>query len=329
VTSATEIDEIDAVILKNLIMDARKEFTKIAREAHVSKDVIWQHYTKMKKEGVIVGATIQLNYAALGYDVAASFFIFTAPQEQQQTIEQLRKIRGLYDAYRWGSFSLIWVVSDMMKAEQIDKVKQLIKKLPSVQKVEVEVWVGKRRMPENLSILADAEKSTCLEKTRIQTEKRNRETTGKIDNVDKQIIERLVVNARASFNGIAKKLGISTSTVARRYDKLKRNGVIRAVIQINPMKIGYPALASFKVAIGPKGDLDSITERIAKIPDVVSILKTTGVYDLTIDTRIKSFDHFASLENKIAKIDGIREMAPAMLNQSPVMPYPREHMSTF
>jgi Lrp/AsnC family transcriptional regulator for asnA, asnC and gidA len=329
VPSATKIDEIDTVILRNLIMDGRKEFTKIAEEAHVSKDVIWHHYTRMKKEGIIVGATIQLNYSALGYDVAASFFIYTSPAEQELTIQQLRKIRGLYDAYRWGSHSLIWAVSDLMKAGQIDNVKQLIKKLPSVSKVEVEVWTGKKRIPENLSVFADNKKLTPLEKTGIHTEKRNKETAGKIDNVDKQIIERLAVNARASFNDIAKKLGISISTVARRFDKLKRNGVIRAVIQINPIKIGYPASASFRLAIGPKGDLDSIAERIAEIPDVVSILKTTGVYDLTVDTRIKSLNHFAALESEIAKIEGIIEMAPAMLNQSPVMPYPREHMSTF
>lgn len=328
-TSATEIDEIDAEILKNLIMDARKKFTKIAREAHVTKDVIWQHYAKMKKEGVIVGATIQLNYAALGYDVAASFFISTAPQEQQRTIEQLRKIRGLYDAYPWGSYSLIWAVSDLMKAEQIDNVKQLIKKIPSVLKVEVEVWTGMRRMPENLSVLGNTKISSSPQKTQTQTENRNEKTTGEIDDIDMQIIEQLGVNARASFNNIAKKLGISTSTVARRYDKLKCNGIIRAIIQINPEKIGYPRSAWLRLAIGSKGDLDSIAERIAKIPDVVGILKTTGIYDLTLNTRIKSLEHLTTLETEIAKISGIREMAPAMLNQFPVMPYPREHMSTF
>ena len=68
-----KIDEIDAKILKDLLKDGRKEFIEIAKEAQVTKDVIWQHYTNLKKKGIIVGATIQLNYAALGFDVAAVF----------------------------------------------------------------------------------------------------------------------------------------------------------------------------------------------------------------------------------------------------------------
>jgi DNA-binding Lrp family transcriptional regulator len=144
--SLEQIDEIDAKILRDLLIDGRKEFTEIAKEAQVSKDVIWQHYNNMKKEGIIIGATIQLNYAALGYNVSASFFVDVPPTEQRHVVEQLRKIPGLYDAYRWGNPSRLWAVSDLMRAEQIDKVKQLIKRLPSVLKLEVEIWTGNINM---------------------------------------------------------------------------------------------------------------------------------------------------------------------------------------
>lgn len=325
---AKKIDEIDAKILKDLLKDGRKEFTEIAREAQVSKDVIWQHYTNLKKEGIIVGATIQLNYAALGFNVAASFFVDVPAHQRQQVIEQLRKIPGLYDAYRWGSHSRLWAVSDLMKAEQIDQVKQLIKKLPSVLRLEVEVWTGSKDMPENLSVLTD-KISSDTEKREIQTKNRIEKNVGKIDEIDRQIIEKLAVNGRASFNDIGKELGISTSTAIRRYNDLKRNGVIRTLIQINPIRIGYPITACFRLTVDSQGDLTSIAEKIAKIPDVVGILKTTGTYDLTMITEIKNFEHFVALETEIANIDGVREMDTPALNQFPVLPYSREHISTF
>ena len=328
-THARRIGEIDAKILKDLLKDGRKKFTEIAREAHVSKDAIWQHYTNMKKEGIIVGATIQLNYARLGYNVSASFFVDTLPQEQGQAIEQLRKIPGLYDAYRWGSHSRLWVVSDLMRTDQLEQVTQSIRKLPSVTGLKVEVWTGMRRTPENLSVLANDKISSDTEKIETQAENRIEKTADEIDDIDRQIIEKLVVNGRASFSDIAKKMGISTSTVVRRYDDLKRNGIIRAIVQINPLKIGYSFSACFRLKTDPKWSLANIVEKISKLPDVVGILKTTGVYDLTIFTSVRNFEHFFALENEIANIQDVGEMDTAALNQFPILPHSREHTSTF
>ena len=335
VSPTKQIDEIDAKILKDLLMDGRKEFTEIAREAQVSKDVIWQHYNSMKKEGIIIGATIQLNYAALGYNVSASFFIDVPPSEQHHVIEQLRKIPGIYDAYQWGSHSRLWAVTDQMKAEQIEPVKQLIKRIPSVLKLEVEVWTGVRDMPENLSILNLKKIPSDTEKTDMKTKKGIKETAGKIDETDRQIIEKLAVNGRAPFSNIGSELGISTSTAIRRYNNLKRNGIVRTLIQIDPVEVGYPFMACFRLMVGSQGDLDSVAEKISKIPDVTGILRTTGVYDLTIFTEIKDVQHLVALEAEIANIPGIREMETALLvrarrlNQCSMLPYPREHISTF
>jgi Lrp/AsnC family transcriptional regulator for asnA, asnC and gidA len=123
------IDEIDAKILKDLLIEGRKEFTKIAKEIKVSKDVIWQHYNNMMKKKIIVGATIQLDYTVLGYDISANFIVDTPTNQQQQVMKDLRKIGGIYDAYRWGSPSRIWAVTGLMKTDQIELVKQKIKKV--------------------------------------------------------------------------------------------------------------------------------------------------------------------------------------------------------
>lgn len=327
-TTNRKIDEIDAKILKDLLIDGRKEFTEIAREIQVSKDVIWQHYNNMKKERIIIGSTIQLNYAALGYDVSASFFIKVPIGQQQQVEEQLRKIPGIYDAYRWGSHSQLWAVSDLMKAEQIEQVKQLIKKVPSVLKSEVEIWTGTRNTPENLSVLADCRTPRAAEKTEM-TNKIIQEEAIKIDEIDKQLIKKLSVNSRASFNRISKELKISPSTTIRRYNKLKRNHIIKSLIQINPAKIGYPVEACFKLTIQSQENLTETAKKIAEVPDVRGVIKTAGSHDLCVFAAIKNFDHLFALENEIASIQGIREIATPVLNPQLILPYRREHLSTF
>lgn len=124
-------------------------------------------------------------------------------------------------------------------------------------------------------------------------------------------------------------MGISISTVIRRYNRLKGKGLIRSLIQINPAKIGYHAEACFRVKTDIKLGLNDIAEKIAEIPDVRGILKTSGSYDLIIFAAIRNLEDLFAFETEIANILGVRQMEPAILNHFPILPYPREHISTF
>ena len=325
--SVEKIDEVDARILKDLLCDGRQQFIQIARRAKVSEDVVWQHYANLKKKGVIVGSTIQINYGSLGYGGAASFFVNVPPQYERDVAQQMRKIPGIYDVYRWGSHSCLWAVSDFMKTDQVDKVKLLIKKVSSVLKLEVEIWTDIRNMPENLSMF---DKLHDVSRERMAKEaKFARAKPGNIDNIDLQLIGKLKANGRATFNKIGKELGISTSTVIRRYNALRSDGVIRALIQVDPMKIGYLSETCFRLTINSEADLANLSDAICKIPDITALIKTIGAYDLTTFAQVKSLEHFFALEAEVANVPGIREINPVALNQFPVFPYPGEHMSTF
>jgi Lrp/AsnC family transcriptional regulator for asnA, asnC and gidA len=97
-SSTKKIDEIDAKILKDLLKDGRKNFTKIAKEAGTSKNIIWQHYKKMKSKGIIAGSTIKLKYANLGYSMMVSLFVNVQPQKQNQILRRILKIPNIYSA---------------------------------------------------------------------------------------------------------------------------------------------------------------------------------------------------------------------------------------
>ena len=48
-----------------------------------------------------------------------------------------------------------------------------------------------------------------------------------------------------------------------------------------------------------------IIEKISKIPDVISIMKTTGDYDLQIWAMVKDIGQLLSIQEEIGKISGI------------------------
>ncbi|MCW4019098.1 MAG: Lrp/AsnC family transcriptional regulator [Candidatus Bathyarchaeota archaeon] len=326
---AQKIDEIDAKILRDLLVDGRKEFTEIAKEAGVSKDIIWQHYTKMKKDGVIVGSTVQLNYAALGYIFSTSFFVSVELQKQDEIIKNLQRIPGIYDAYPCGCNSELWTIGTFKSTTELEQVKHSIKRVPSVIGLRTEILTGIKNMPENLSVFSTTAESKKTNK-KEPTERREKEKSRhELDEIDLQIIEKLAVDGRASFNKIAKELKISTSTASKRYSILKQEGIIKTLIQINTLKLGYIGNVIISVAISTQEKMNQIIEKLLNTPDIEGLWKTSGFFDLSIFIKIKSLEHLLAIHDEFSKTPGIVRMETSVLNRMPLMPYPKEHLPDF
>jgi Lrp/AsnC family transcriptional regulator for asnA, asnC and gidA len=328
-SSTKKIDEIDAKILKDLLEDGRKNFTKIAKEVGVSKNIIWQHYKKMKTEWIIAGSTIKLKYANLGYNTVVSLFVNVQPQKQDQILRSILKIPNVYSVTPLNTGSDLWVVATLKNNEELDRVNQSIKKLPSVISVKTEVWTGIRNTLEHLTVLSTNKTSAKTDTTKIQASNSTVKTADKIDEIDLQIIEKLIPNGRQSFRKIAKELKISTDTVSRRFRKLKQNGTIKATIQIDPIKLGYYALAYFRLEFVSQQNLSDIIETLAKIPDLEKIIKTSGSYDVCLFALIRNIEQFIAIQDEIAAISGIRKIHTVVQKITYPLPVPGSNMSTF
>lgn len=328
-SSTKKIDEIDAKILKDLLKDGRKSFTEIAKEVGTSKNIIWQHYKKMKTEGIIVGSTIKLKYANLGYNTMVSLFVNVQPQKQDQILKSILKIPNIYSVTPLKTGSDFWVVATLKNNEELDSVNQSIKKLPSVISVRTEVWTGIRNTLEHLTVLSTNKTLDKTDITKTQTGNSAGKTTDKIDEIDRQIIEKLVSNGRQSFRKIAKELKISTDTVSRRFRKLKQNGTIKATIQINLVKLGYYALAYFSLEFVSQQSISDIVETLAKLPDLEKIIKTSGSFDVCLFALIRNIEHFTAIQDEINAIPGIRKIHTVVQKITYPLPVPGSNMSTF
>lgn len=317
-----KIDYIDIKILRDLLIDGRKEFTAIAEEAGVSKDVIWHRYKEMEKTGVITGATSLINYAVLGYRLSASIRLVVPVPEQQRVIDQLNSVPGIFDSFRWGSTSVLCALLHLADVEKLEDVKERIRRIPSVHRLETDIWTGVRVMQTNLSALSCEYPTPKKNKTTMESKVGT--SIIRVDELDRKIIERLLSNSRAPFRNIAEKTGASTSTVMRRFQELVARNVIKPTIQINPLKIGYHAHASFRLRTRSQDSLASIVDNISKIPDVFVIFKTIGSYDFTVFTFVKDFDHLLALENRVGRVQGVQELEqPTVLFEAlEHVPYP-------
>ena len=71
-----EFDNIDLGILKELMKNADKPYTEIARKVHVSPGTVHVRMNKMEAAGIVKGSTLVIDNTKLGLDLTAFLGIY-------------------------------------------------------------------------------------------------------------------------------------------------------------------------------------------------------------------------------------------------------------
>lgn len=71
-----EIDNVDLKILSLLLKDAKSPYTEVAKKVFVSGGTVHVRMKKLEELGIVKGATLDIDYAKLGYDVQAFLGIY-------------------------------------------------------------------------------------------------------------------------------------------------------------------------------------------------------------------------------------------------------------
>jgi Lrp/AsnC family transcriptional regulator for asnA, asnC and gidA len=134
----------------------------------------------------------------------------------------------------------------------------------------------------------------------------------KLDKIDYTILEMLIEDARTSFRKIARKLQVSPDTISKRFEKLKKEGVIvDSTVIIDPGKIGYSFIARFGIDVKPAYS-SQVLEKIIKIPSVIIASKLIGKYDLISIIVVKSFQHLCELREQILDMSYVEKIETSM-----------------
>jgi len=325
-----QINGLHAKILRELLADGRKSDREIAKEIGVPNKVIKRNYAEMKKAGIICGATTHINYRLFGFKAVAHIIIQIDPDHETQLIAYLQKIPELY-AYRSGGIKgQVDVTLILRTLHELSGIKDDLKRNFTVLELKTAIWTDVKEMNYNLSIVEEAR---SLKITPHVPKKILKMGTAKIgiDNTDQKIADKLAEDGRITMKALAKEVGVSPNIVKKRFEKLKENGYLKITIQVDPRKIGYQALCIFFTCISSE-NLSGIIEQIGQIPDVISIMKTSGDFDLQIYAMVQNLEQFLSIKSQIAHIGGVSKMELEIDQFSERMtkwPSPRQYISTF
>ena len=130
-----------------------------------------------------------------------------------------------------------------------------------------------------------------------------------MDKIDQDMLKELQKNPTESFLNVAKKIGISSPTVKRRIEALKKEGVISgSSILVDISKIGFKGKAFLLAKTIKNYDFRSMVTSIKKIPNIFLISSMIGQFDLLIMTLIKNTEDVIKIVNQLKEIPSISEV---------------------
>ena len=103
------------------------------------------------------------------------------------------------------------------------------------------------------------------------------------ESVDKQILEILRLNSRATVREIAEKIGVSPATVSRKIRKMEDENIIKAYVSIiEDEELGKGSRAVLLVRTSGDKKHSDVIEEISNMDDICNVFLTMGNYDLIL-----------------------------------------------
>jgi Lrp/AsnC family transcriptional regulator for asnA, asnC and gidA len=116
-----------------------------------------------------------------------------------------------------------------------------------------------------------------------------------LDDINKQIIEHLQRDGRMSYAALAKIIGLSEAAVRQRVQRLLDGGLMQIVAVTDPLTLGFARQAMVGVKVS--GDLRTVADQLAAIPEVDYVVICAGGYDLLVELVCTDDEHLLNMLN--------------------------------
>ena len=120
-----------------------------------------------------------------------------------------------------------------------------------------------------------------------------------MDEIDRRILECLRRDARMPVSEIARAVGLTSAPVARRIDRLEREGIIRGYVAVIEDAASGDLEAFTEVTLSAGVDTAEIAEIARRVPEVQEYHTIAGMPDALLRFRVRSVDHLQQVVNAI------------------------------
>lgn len=137
--------------------------------------------------------------------------------------------------------------------------------------------------------------------------------TSPVSAADAQLLAVLADDARASTSQIARRLGLSRTTVQSRIDRLEQSGVIAGyTVRLGQVMQQQQVRAHILITVLPK-KMPAVVKALQAIPAVRSLHSVSGMHDLVAMGAVDGVAAMDQLTDAIGAIDGVERTTTAII----------------
>lgn len=270
-------------------------------------------------------STIQVNQKAMGHRALSMVQVNVNHKELEQVQEFIKKLPYKTSLVAPDPQNSIGLVAGFNDVREVTKFKESIRRNKAVTDVKVEIWTDIKNMPERIQLAGQS-----IEKEKaVAFSADNQKIDYTLDDMDRKLIEKLLIDSMQPFGKIAKEIGTSINTVSRKYKRLTENGIIKSTIQLNLPKLGYTALVCFPLTFASESDPNEVMKEILAIKNSCLLIKTSGEVDLFAYVMLRDLNQLLETQNEVARIGGISRMEMKIFPVLVPWPAVGEYISTF
>jgi Lrp/AsnC family transcriptional regulator, regulator for asnA, asnC and gidA len=132
-----------------------------------------------------------------------------------------------------------------------------------------------------------------------------RDTRGRLDPVDKAIIEQLQEDGRRSYAAIARAVGLSEAATRQRVQRLLDESIVQIAAVTDATAIGFHRMAL--IGVNVEGDIRQVAEKLASLDEAEYVVICAGQFDLLVELICEDDDHLLRiLDERVRTIPGVR-----------------------
>lgn len=138
-------------------------------------------------------------------------------------------------------------------------------------------------------------------------------TTSELDPTDRELLALLRENARAPTTELARRLGLSRTTVQSRIDRLEQKRVLLGYTVVVPDELEASLVrAHVMITVTPR-KAGVIESSLQKIPEVRVLHSVSGPFDLIAIVAAPSIGELDHLIDRIGALDGVERTTSAIV----------------
>ncbi|QCI10339.1 Lrp/AsnC family transcriptional regulator [Pseudomonas putida] len=139
-----------------------------------------------------------------------------------------------------------------------------------------------------------------------------------LDEIDRQLIALLQINARESVATLARQLGIARTTVNSRLERLEKNKVITGYgVRLGQRLIDGGLQAYVGIKVQPRSGKE-VVRRLSAMGQVQQLCAVSGEFDYVAWLRSESPEQLDELLDQIGNVEGVEKTTTSIILSSKV-----------